>query len=521
MNSTRHGGVVAVGFVSAVAAMLSAAAPALAQWSTNPGVNLPLANLPGEQVQPKVRPRTDGGVYVSWFDNATGGYDVRLQRLNAAGVEQWAHNGLLIADRSFSSTQDYGLAVDGSGPALISYRDDRATGIQVGVNRVDAAGMLLWGPLGVVLTSTTDFIASPKVCGTTDGLAVVGWTQGNNGVLQKLDANGQPQWGAGVTISPAAGTYTVTDVVPGELGGVIVGLVKGPERHLHAQKYDANGQPMWGLTPLVIFSGSALQFGYFPAPISTGVGGAVFAWYETGGTRNVYAQHVTPIGVQMYGPNGLAVVNNQQTLRLSPGFAYDSVTGDLYVFWTDTNQAQSLWGLSGQKISFTGVRVWGDSGVQLLPLTANQNSFVKTVVQGDGALVAWFEKSGASRVMATRVSGATGAPTWAVSPRDVCSVVSGKSRLDACVGGGVAKLVWGDERSGPADVYAQNIHPGGWLGAACFPDCNEDGVLSVADFGCFQGRYVLGSQAADCNGDGQLSVGDFGCFQGKFVVGCP
>jgi hypothetical protein len=26
---------------------------------------------------------------------------------------------------------------------------------------------------------------------------------------------------------------------------------------------------------------------------------------------------------------------------------------------------------------------------------------------------------------------------------------------------------------------------------------------------------------ADCNGDGQLNVADFGCFQTRFVLGCP
>ncbi|MFM9996917.1 MAG: choice-of-anchor R domain-containing protein [Phycisphaerales bacterium] len=55
----------------------------------------------------------------------------------------------------------------------------------------------------------------------------------------------------------------------------------------------------------------------------------------------------------------------------------------------------------------------------------------------------------------------------------------------------------------------------------CDPDCNSDGALSVADFGCFQGKYVLGDPYADCNGSGTLTVADFGCFQGLYVLGCP
>jgi hypothetical protein len=55
----------------------------------------------------------------------------------------------------------------------------------------------------------------------------------------------------------------------------------------------------------------------------------------------------------------------------------------------------------------------------------------------------------------------------------------------------------------------------------CYPDCNADSALTVADFGCFQTKFVAGDPYADCNADGVLTVADFGCFQTKFVAGCP
>jgi hypothetical protein len=58
-------------------------------------------------------------------------------------------------------------------------------------------------------------------------------------------------------------------------------------------------------------------------------------------------------------------------------------------------------------------------------------------------------------------------------------------------------------------------------GAGCYPDCNGDGVLGLADFGCFQTKFALGDPYADCNGDGVLGLADFGCFQTKFALGCP
>ncbi len=56
---------------------------------------------------------------------------------------------------------------------------------------------------------------------------------------------------------------------------------------------------------------------------------------------------------------------------------------------------------------------------------------------------------------------------------------------------------------------------------ACYADCNEDGGLTVADFGCFQTAFVAGAPYSDCSADGALTVADFGCFQTAFVAGCP
>ncbi len=55
----------------------------------------------------------------------------------------------------------------------------------------------------------------------------------------------------------------------------------------------------------------------------------------------------------------------------------------------------------------------------------------------------------------------------------------------------------------------------------CYPDCEADGSLTVADFTCFQTRFVAGDPYADCNGSGSLTVADFTCFQTEFVAGCP
>ncbi len=65
-----------------------------------------------------------------------------------------------------------------------------------------------------------------------------------------------------------------------------------------------------------------------------------------------------------------------------------------------------------------------------------------------------------------------------------------------------------------------DVTQGGVVSLACYPDCTTDGQLTVADFGCFQTRFVAADPEADCNASGTLTVADFGCFQTKFVAGC-
>ncbi len=63
-------------------------------------------------------------------------------------------------------------------------------------------------------------------------------------------------------------------------------------------------------------------------------------------------------------------------------------------------------------------------------------------------------------------------------------------------------------------------------GLGCYANCTADLTpggqpnLTIADFGCFQTKFVQGDPYADCNADGLQTIADFGCFQTQFVSGC-
>ncbi len=462
-------------FLATSVLTIALSAAALAQWSSNPAVNLPLAdnNNGSDQVQPKLVPLQNGGWYVSWFDADPAspppvGYSVYYQRLSSGGVEQFQHDGLLVADLSNSSTEDYGLDKDTTDNALLAFQDTRESpGLQITGARMSAHGVPQWGSLGVQLTLNRAFNAVPKIAGTSDGNVVVAWTSNSDVVLQKLNAAGKPQWGKGVVLSEAGFDYTLADMHAAEDGSVIVSWVRnsgfGSDSQLRANKFAANGGKMWGSGNVDIFDVGSLQFGNFPYFVYDGKGGAVFAWY-TNDPLQSFAQHILSDGSAAFQQNGVPVSANTSNVRVDPVAAYNPSTQEVFVFWTEENSLQSLNGVYGQKFNSAGAPQWGADGLTIVPLGTDSQIFVETVQIGTGALTFWVDEgvTGSGTIQAIKLdgSGNTICPQFAVS-----STLSDKSRLVASISpAGMAALAFEDDRIGNNGIYIQNVNPDCSLG---------------------------------------------------------
>lgn len=440
-----------------------------AGWPSDPAQNLSVADNVGDQVLPKVAPTADGGCYISWFDNIANGFDVRIQRLDVLGDEVFPHNGILVADRSFSWVMNYGLDVDASGNAIIAFRDDRFGGEQITAAKVAPDGTLVWGTTGVQLTSTTDFVASPKIAGTSDGGTVVAWTQESDAHLQKLDAGGNPIWNPEIVFTPGTGSYTVCDLHDSSLNVIVsfahmIGSFPSPS-HLLAQKLGANGNLLWDTGHVAVFDGGSLQFGYFPPFVPDGTGGAVFFWYDTMTMQlQSYAQHILADGTEAFGHNGSPVSTNSARIRVSPWASFNPTTGETYVFWREQNSGQSMDGLYGQKFDASGNRQWSDQGIGYIPVGDDYIDLVRCLTSGNGAFAFWLRDPGGGQ---DRLYGMHVDPAGAVDIEtfNVASTPGGKSRLSIAKGvSGYAILAWSDSRNDEGDILAQNVNPDGTLG---------------------------------------------------------
>jgi hypothetical protein len=444
----------------------------LAQWTSNPAANTVAVDRAGEQTQTKMVARPDGGFYLSWFDNDAGGtpafgYDVYLQRFDSAGNEMWAHNGVLVADRGFSSTTDYDLSIDSSGNALLAFRDDRPGGTQITAAKIDETGAHVWGAGGIQLTATASFVANPEIAGTTDGHAVVAWIQDADVRVQRLDSTGTATWSPDVVLTPATGSYSTADLAATDAGTVILSLVHGTggfsaPRYLRAQKFNAAGSPLWGATPLAVYDGGSLQIGNYPDFVTDGAGGAVFAWYSASPALESFAQHIDSGGTEQFPHNGVSVSTNAAQLRVSPAVAFDPVTGSTWVACVESNSTQSLWGVTAQRYDASGNRQMGATGLVLVPLGAASTAHVTATALGSNLLATWVSSPAFSQDVAL---GAVVEPGAAVTPVSLATTPSTKYRFSAAATSfGYAAIAWRDERGADPDIYIQNVLPSGALG---------------------------------------------------------
>ncbi|HYE61829.1 MAG TPA: hypothetical protein VD997_07510 [Phycisphaerales bacterium] len=552
--------------VACVVALSGLAGPcALAQFSSDPANNLTIADRTGDQVQPKVRAAPDGGLYVSWFDNSTGGYDVYLQRLDAAGNEQWAHNGVLIADRAVSSTQDYDVVVDAQGNATLAFNDDggvSGTPQQVTVKKVAPDGSIVWAR---TITTDSTFKGPPQLTLLTDGGYAVGWTAGtspSSWTMQRLDATGQPQWsGNGINVIEPTRYTALSDIQASDNGSFIVLWIRGTStsattssKHLLAMKYDSTGAPLWTpttvaaplgpVTGVVVYQptpgsawststttgtynatlGGSIQNGYFPTMIPDGQGGVVIGWYENGGPRNAYIQHLHADGSYQFPINGVSNVLGPGTrIRIGAEAAYDASTQTYYLASPESNASpQGNYSTIVNAFNASGARLWSDLGTTVIPANANQSSFVQCQAIDGGAIVAGFDARSTAPthvVFAARVNAEDGAVAWSNLPS---STVVSKSRLSSTkLANGSVVLGWSNGASGgAADIQVQNVNPDGTFGGpscpgnACGPqDYNGDGDSGTdqdieAFFACLGGNCcdACFCQGSDFNGDGDFGT---------------
>ena len=456
---------------------------AFAQWSTDPNQNLMICDVVGEQVLPKISLTSDGGCYIAWFDTRTGNYNVYLQRLDPAGNKMFTTDGLLISDNtSSSSIVDWDMMTDNSDNAVIAFSDIRSGGdFKVYAYLISPSGNFLWGANGVSLSTAADMQPNPRITQTSDGYYIIAWpslSTPSKVAVQKLDLSGNKLYGNDpmYITSGTAEQYTHPVPIPSDNGNYIIGFegttgsFPGLTVHLYAQKYSSAGAPQWGSTPVTVTNAGGFPFYEITNVISDGSNGIVFVWYDDRDMNNLYStfvQRINASGSLLFAANGAEVSSLSSNHHLNPDVVINPSTNEIFAFWIEQNNTQSMAGLSGQKFSSTGSKLWGNNGITFKAMDSNTDLHMSAQIENGNSCVYYLEYIGATQnnlAKAFSVDG-NGNFNWAGNIVTFSSVVSAKSRLVSDIyNNGVSVLAWSDGRLDFGGIYAQNIQANGLFG---------------------------------------------------------
>ncbi|MFM9997254.1 MAG: SBBP repeat-containing protein [Phycisphaerales bacterium] len=422
-----------------------------------------------------------GNAHVSGYTNGSlggtnlGGYDYFVAKYDASGALLWSRQGGTASDEN-----GYGVAVDGAGNVYVGgYSGGSLAAPNAGSNDIilakyDSSGGLLWTrQSGTAGTDqgygvAADNAGNAYVTGYSTGSLGAPNAGGFDAVLLKYDASGTLLWtrqagtdgtdlGLGVGVDIGGNVY---------FGGYTGGALGGPSAgglDAYVIKYNASGTLVWSRQT----GSDSTDIGLNLAV--TAAGHAHIAGYTFGDMGGPHAGGGDPF-IARYDESGVLLWTRQ------PGTAA-------------ADQAY-------------GVAVDGAGNAYLAGFT--EGDFAGPNAGSYDAFLAKYNASGTS--LWTRQTG-TSAEDRGIG---VGVQPSGAAYITGPTSGS-----FGGPNAGSADVYLAKF------GVDCYADCNASGSLTVADFGCFQGKYVLGDLYADCNASGTLTVADFGCFQGKYVLGCP
>jgi flagellar hook capping protein FlgD len=451
-------------------ACLLSARPAAAQWQPN---GVPICVADGNQGIPDIVSDGAGGAIIIWYkevkaDFSTSG--IFAQRVNAAGIPQWAPEGVfLVTEVSFFPARP-GIVSDDAGGAIVIWRDYRAGVTTVYAQRLSAAGILHWTPSGAAICTSEGLSLQHTVVADGAGGAIVAWNDGRRGPLnpdiyvQRVDAAGVAQWGTdGIAICAAASFQGSPTIVSDGAGGAIIAWTDArpgsSECDIYGQRVNAAGVTEWAPDGVPLCT--ALKCQREAAIAADGAGGAIVTWQDSREyLSDIYAQRVSAAGVPQWATDGISLSTGAELLN-GAAIMPDG-TGGAIVTWEDQRTRNA--DIHAQRVNAVGVPQWTADGLAVCTATGQQRAPTLVSDGAGGAIITWFDWRSFYSIYAQRV-GATGALQWAVDGVALCAGPgAGGGPVPVSDGAGGAIVAWGDLREGydrwdraRGDIYAQRV----------------------------------------------------------------
>ena len=462
---------------------------------------IPICTAATDQLSPEPAPDGNGGVVVAWYDSRNGNIDIYAQRVSAAGTVLWATNGVALC--TATGTQVFpNVSSDGLGGAIVCWRDERSGISDIYAQRVNAAGVPQWAANGAAVCVATGAQESQAIVSDAANGALVVWTDFRNGGVsdvyaQRVSASGVPLWTAnGVAICLATNEQLESRLCMDGSGGAMIVWTdyRGGSSEIYAQRVSPSGAIQWAANGALVCTAPFGRFG--PNIAADGSGGALVAWidFRSGVSADIFGQRITTGGASQWAANGVA-------LCTAPGAQYQPIVlpddaGGAIVTWYDLRNASNGNNddVYAQRVSPAGVRLWAQDGTAISTPSGNQGGPGLVSDGAGGAIIVWGDSRtpGRNLVFAQRVErfGKLGNPEPLItSVKDV--------RNDQ---GGLVKLSWAasyldiDPTFGVLDYRIWRSVPTRALANPAF--ALRRGITEDADEAAMGGKLWTGPSAA-------------------------
>lgn len=448
-----------------------------AQWPIYSDTNLAITNQTGTQTMPIVSATSDGGCYISYYNTASGNYDMYMQYLDSTGTARWDSLGICISDHIQNSwVTDYDMTVDNQDNAILVVNDIRA-GVDwdIYAYKIDTSGAFLWGADGLTISNNSVDEYIPQVAVTTNNNAVIVWQADDTICVRKVSAAGQDLWEPPTKKYHSEFGMSFPRVDASNNDAVVVLYLMAtaggywPPKNIYASKLDANGHSLWTNDTVAVSNAGGLGPQMKPEMCSDNAGGVYCYWYDSRDNNlHAYAQHVKSDGSVAWQTDGVLLSTMAARLQGQPAIAKSPASPNVMFFFPESDMNQNFDGIVGQCLDSTGAPLWNPEGLELIPLGNPSLSSVQAWPQSDGAIIIYKQSPNDVTdclINALKVD-IDGVPQWINWPTAMSSLPSPKGYLASDVNVHYQVIAaWQDERNDVnGDIYLQNINPDGTLG---------------------------------------------------------
>jgi hypothetical protein len=208
----------------------------------------------GSADYPKLASDGSGGAVVAWYEDTGVDYDVLAQRYNATGTAQWTAGGVTVAGGANDQTDADLVAVSG-GATIIGYASYNGSNSDLRAQKLDSSGAQQWGAAGKAIAATngdnvsTFGVEAFAIVGDGSTGAMFAWEDfrtGSDIYAGHIDVNGDVRWGAdGMTAGAKAGRMDtfVRAVYDGSDGLLMVFLQEGSPLQVTLQHIEDSDSP--------------------------------------------------------------------------------------------------------------------------------------------------------------------------------------------------------------------------------------------------------------------------------------